>query len=114
MELVSVLANVRCTDEIEVINKYTYRQVVHIAGAYFKDRMMVVTALLAPLKDKKTPGRKRRPAPAASNVRDRGSVSKGKLVIDLDGPLEKMVGFVGGVDKVIAEQKARLNDGKQG
>ena len=89
------------------MNSYTYRQIEHIAGAYMKDRTMVVRMLAGAFasgadddaseetdrpKEKKT-----RPKKTIGKFSPVAAIPSGAPVIDLDGPMEKMVGWVGGV-----------------
>lgn len=45
MEMVSTVANLRGMDEVDVVNKFTFRQAVHVGGTYLKDKMLVMTVV---------------------------------------------------------------------
>jgi len=110
MEVVSLLANQRGVDEHHVMNNYTYRQIEHIAGAYMKDRTMVVRMLAGafaggtkgeddadgeaerPKEKKKTAAKK-----SVGKFSPIAAIPRGAPVINLDGPLESMAGWVGGI-----------------
>ena len=52
MEIVSLVANARGVTEREVVYGYTHRQLTHIAGAMFKDRMLLLDVLSGALSGK--------------------------------------------------------------
>jgi hypothetical protein len=130
MEIVSLLANQRGVDEQYVMENYTYRQIEHIAGAYMKDRTMVVRMLAGAftggnksdeaveVDGAEQPKKKKVRTKVVSKFSPVSAIPSGSPVIDLDGPLEKMAGWVGGVQpggKVVGGKKGSVGGiGKKG
>jgi len=84
MTVVAMVANMKGMFESEIVNYYTYRQLTFLYQEIIRSKFMLfeaVSKLLGSSKGSSKIGRKR----------------KGKNVIDLDGPLESLAGYVGGV-----------------
>jgi hypothetical protein len=87
MTVVVMVANEKGMFESEIVNRYTYRQLIFLYQEITRSKFMLFEAVAKMFGDgKKSNGMK-------SSVKQ----GKGKRVIDLDGPLESLAEFVGGI-----------------
>lgn len=92
MEIISTISTARGLDEEELVNRYTYRQLLHIGGTLLKERMLVLTALSGAFKSGKKTDKRFPPAPRTKKELPKWFVPKASnyRVVDLDGPLDEL------------------------
>lgn len=122
MEAISVIATHRGVTEQTIVETYTYRQFKHIATAYLKDKYMIVRTIFASMssdkKDKDKPDglpdwyrTKPTPQPTQKPGSKKSAMKKDlqkmACVIDLNGPLANLTGYVGGVGRHLRKNRKK-------
>ncbi len=97
MTVVAMVANEKGMFESEIVNCYTYRQLIFLYQEIVRSKFMLFEAVAKMLGSSK--GMKRSKGSVVGGRR------KGKRVIDLDGPLESLAEFVGGIGGNLSSKK---------
>ena len=92
--MVSVWRNMT---ELEFANRYTYRDLQHMGATYFKDRMLVVSSVASGLKGSLKPGKDQKTGATKGRLPSWFQGKPGAKVVDLDGPIEALMPYVGGI-----------------
>lgn len=114
MDLVFGISGQRRISEAEVVNSYTYRQALQLAGHITRDRFMVASEVIGafsgrhPKPDHRSP---QNPTPRRCGLPSWYRARPGSTphVVDLDGPMSALAPFLGksALRKGVAPQRPR-------
>ena len=117
--MITLVANLRGSDELSVANVYTYEQLHHIAGVYLKDKLFLLRVVSEAFTGKsgtnastQTGTSTGRALPKWYRPRFRNGRPVNMKVIDLDGPMEDLAPYIG-KGKIRKGRTKRVNAGKR-
>lgn len=97
--MLTLVANIRATDEIELANRFTFRQLAHVCEVHIQDKFMVAMELAKVFTGRKTKSGKSKGLPSSYSWFQYKPRRPGKLRsmqhVDLDGPMEALRPFLG-------------------
>lgn len=100
--MITLVATLRGSDELEVANCYTYDQLHHIAGVHLKDKMFLLRIVADSLgvehgknisSTVQVPGKRKLPSWYRPRFKHGRPVRMN--VVDLDGPMEHLAPYIG-------------------